>query len=446
MVYEVPKVRLFKVLLISLAVSFPLLLTANEVYYRVGKTPMELLDYIDKRLEGHPKLEWAVAPFLNFLRSSFDAPKLSQRMSEPFVVPLLQPLKAKSLPNLNLPPASPGVLRVGLGQQYLTIQDAAKEAKDGSIVEIVTGNYYGDVTVWNQKSLVIRSVGGRARIYADGKAAEGKAIFVFRDGNYLIDGIDFVGTKVPDKNGAGIRFMGGHLIIRDCLFYGNENGILGGNETSKLEIYNSEFAYSGHGDGYSHSLYVSGLSELIVKGNYFHHANRGHHIKSRAKRSIIAYNRITDEIGGRASYEVDLPNGGEAFVMFNLIEQSRTTENSTLISYGAEGLEWNINRLWMESNTLVNNNNFGGAFLRVVENTDDVSSFNNLLVGPGRIFSKAKNSKEQNIIADWSWFEMPQRYNFNLKRRVAAQEINITRPDGAPVQGHYIHPRVFVEN
>ncbi|MDZ7903761.1 MAG: hypothetical protein U5L01_15025 [Rheinheimera sp.] len=71
---------------------------------------------------------------------------------------------------------------------------------------------------------------------------------------------------------------------------------------------------------------------------------------------------------GRASYEIDLPNvPAGLFVGFNLIQQSATGENSTLISFGAEGLRWQQNELWLEKNTLVNDNPWGGTFLRVAK-------------------------------------------------------------------------------
>jgi hypothetical protein len=84
----------------------------------------------------------------------------------------------------------------------------------------------------------------------------------------------------------------------------------------------------------------------MVTGSYFHHADVGHLLKSRAARSHILYNRLTDETGGRASYELEFPNGGLAYVVGNVIEQAATTENETIISFGAEGYRPRNELIW----------------------------------------------------------------------------------------------------
>ena len=102
-----------------------------------------------------------------------------------------------------------------------------------------------------------------------------------------------------------------------------------------------------------------------MTGSYFHHAKVGHLLKSRAGRNLIFYNRLTDEIGGTASYELEFPNGGVAYVMGNLIQQSSTTENPNIISFGAEGFRSQSNLLYLVNNTLVDMRPQGGQFLRV---------------------------------------------------------------------------------
>ena len=59
------------------------------------------------------------------------------------------------------------------------------------------------------------------------------------------------------------------------------------------------------------TIYTWGpFAVLKVTGSYFHHAKSGHLLKSRAAKNLIFYNRLTDEIGGTASYELEFPNGG----------------------------------------------------------------------------------------------------------------------------------------
>lgn len=407
-------------------------------YLQIGRTPGELLDYADKRLQGHPNLEQLVAPLFSLIRQLTNQPAELDRLKLPFVIPTppLLVIDQQQLARLTAPDAN--VIRVGDGQAVLTIAEAARVAKDGDVVEIIAGNYYGDVALWLQRRLTIRAVGGRARIYANGKAAEGKAIWVFRNGDFTVENIEFIEAKVADRNGAGIRAEAGSLTVSNCLFFGNQNGILTTAELLSLDVQRSEFAYNGDGDGYSHAIYVGAIAQFRALGNYFHHANRGHLIKSRAEKSVIAYNRITDEIDGRASYEIDLPNGGDAVVAFNIVQQSSSGENSALISFGAEGLRWQSNQLWLEKNTLVNDNPWGGTMLRVASGVDKVTAVNNLILGLGGIQSAAKQTIVDNVDAQWSWFEMPQRFDYRLKMQIPLVEEAYARPTQVPAAGYYI--------
>jgi hypothetical protein len=55
-------------------------------------------------------------------------------------------------------------------------------------------------------------------------------------------------------------------------------------------------------------------------------------VKSRALDNHILYNRITDEDGG-SSYLIDLPSGGQALVMGNLLHKSGRSENQTAVAF-----------------------------------------------------------------------------------------------------------------
>ncbi len=390
-------------------------------YGQVGKTPGELMDYAERRLQGHNRLESVALPLLAQVRVTLNQPSSKTLRQVPFEVPPLPPLakdpnRADVATNLPAPLGFSGrVLRVGPLEDIRTIAKAAQLARNGDIVEIQAGEYRGDVALWQQKQLTIRTHGGRVRLIADGKSAEGKATWVFRNGDFHIDNIEFVGSHVADLNGAGIRFEGGALTITRCLFYGNDNGLLTTGKPDSLSISDSEFAYNGFGDGQSHNIYVGKVRDFKVTGSYFHHANVGHHIKSRAQHNFIAYNRITDESGGRASYEIDLPNGGIATVLGNIVQQGAEPQNSALISYGAERLAWPENRLYLASNTLVNDQSYGGTFVRTAPGTQRLISANNLLVGPGKWFDGPVAVETHNDQrATWADFEKAARYDYRL--------------------------------
>ena len=219
-------------------------------------------------------------------------------------------------------------LRVGASRPVKTIAQAARLARAGTTIEVDAGEYAADVAVWEHDHVRVRAVGGRVVLHAAGKAAEGKGIWVVRASGMVVEGFDFQGAAVPSRNGAGIRLESGSLRVRDCSFMHNEMGLLTNNDPATvLEVENSEFAYNQRPDGHNHNLYVGQIARLSVTGSYFHLARIGHLLKSRAALNQIFYNRLTDEAGGTASYELEFPNGGVAYVVGNLIQQNIETDN-----------------------------------------------------------------------------------------------------------------------
>ena len=129
----------------------------------------------------------------------------------------------------------------------------------------------------------LRAVGGRVLLSAAGASAEGKAIWVIRGNNVLVEGFDFRDARVSARNGAGIRFETGSLTIRDCSFTNNEMGLLTSNDGgAELVVEGSEFAHNGAEGRHNHNLYVGSIRKLTVSGSYFHHARIGHLLKTRA--------------------------------------------------------------------------------------------------------------------------------------------------------------------
>ena len=190
--------------------------------------------------------------------------------------------------------------------------------------------------------------------------------------------------------------------MRNCRFLHNEMGLLTNNDPATvLDIEDSEFAYNQRPDGHNHNLYVGQIARLSVTDSYFHHAHIGHLLKSRAAVSRIVNNRLIDGAGGTASYELEFPNGGMAYVAGNTIAQSMTTENPILISFGAEGYKWPYNEIDLENNTLVNPLPFGGVFLRVTPGADAIRAVNNRLAGHGTLEAAGPGEYRNNIYIDF---------------------------------------------
>ena len=202
--------------------------------------------------------------------------------------------------------------------------------------------------------------------------------------NVTIDSIEFRNAKVTSRNGAGIRAEhGGWLRVRNSGFFDNENGILTHNTAgTSLVIEGSEFARSLVAGGLGHNLYVGRIDSLTVTGSYFHEANVGHNLKTRARESVIENSYFMDGAAGRSSYLADFPNGGRVVLRGNLFHKGPLAENPSAIAYGAEGLAYTTNTLELTHNTVAITRS-GGAFLSIRTGTQSVVLKANLFAGTG---------------------------------------------------------------
>lgn len=275
------------------------------------------------------------------------------------------------------------IVRVGPSGDVATIAAAARVARDGDVVEVQAGVYRGDVAVWSQKRLTLRAVGGRAVLMAEGRAAEGKGIWVIRNGDFEIEGFDFVGARVAHRNGAGIRFERGRLVLRDSRFLNNQMGLLTGNDPgSEVMIEGCRFSGPLDGDHWYHNVYIGAIARFTMTASSSNAARRGHLVKSRARENVLRHNRLVDG-DGTASYELEFPDGGIADVFGNLIEQAPNSDNPVIVSFGAEGYRWPSNDLRMSHNTVVNRAADAAVFVRVAKGASGASLNDNVWVGEG---------------------------------------------------------------
>ena len=244
-------------------------------------------------------------------------------------------------------------LAVGPGKRYATIASAVAAAREGDVVEVQAGTYTNDfVTISRRISIV--GVGGMARLVATVAIPNGKGILVTR-ADATLSRLEFNGARVSDQNGAGIRYEGGNLTVQRCYFKNNENGILANPiTTGQIHISSSEFDTNGRGDGYTHGIYTGKIAQLTVLSSYFHNTKVGHHIKSRASRTVIDGNRIVDGTNGTASYNIDVPNGGTVLINDNDIVQGAASQNPALVHFGGESAPYAGSSLQVTNNTMQN--------------------------------------------------------------------------------------------
>jgi MYXO-CTERM domain-containing protein len=299
-------------------------------------------------------------------------------------------------------PALAATLQVGPGKTYAKPCAAfAAAAQNDTITIDAAGNYDGDVCAIAPAGLTIRGVNGRAHIDAAGQNAQGKGIWVVQGAGITIENIEFSGATVVDHNGAGIRAEGNGLTIRNCYFHDNQEGILGGSGEVLIEL--SEFGHNGNCDdpsGCAHNMYLSNsVTKFTLRYSYTHSAFEGHLVKSRAQANYIISNRITGE-DGTDSYEIDLPNAGTAYIIGNLIEQSSTTGNPTIVTYGEEGPSNAGKDLYVVNNTIVNDRS-SGTFVNVDGRvTTPAVVKNNIFLGTGTAVSQAGATVANNFTGD----------------------------------------------
>lgn len=332
----------------------------------------------------------------------------------------------------------PRTWRVGPDRALPTPSAAAAVARDGDTVLIDPGTYSGDVATWTQDDLTLRGDGGRVHLRADGQDAQGKAIWVVAGDRTTVDRIEFSGAAVADRNGAGIRQEGTRLTVTRSWFHHNETGILtGADPDSDVVITRSRFFRNGAGDGYSHNLYVGAVRSLTVTGSWFSGADTGHELKSRAARNTIVGNRISDG-DATASYSIDLPDGGHSLIAGNVIVQGPRSENSALVSYGAEGLTHSSHTLWVVNNTFVNRR-ASGTFVALASGSR-AHLRNNLLVGPGDLTDSASTDVRANHRVGVSGFVDPGAEDFRLLPGSPALDRGVPVPRRWRARWEYVAP------
>jgi hypothetical protein len=313
-------------------------------------------------------------------------------------------------------------LLVGPEGAPLSLQQALANARDGDTIELLPGEYTkGQHLLIENRRLTLRGVGKRPLIQGGGKTGERRALWTVRGGEVTIENIEFRGARASDTDGAGVRQEGGRLTLIGCAFYDNEHGVVASNEpAAELDIQRSLFGLAPKVEGGLHHLLSIGrIGKLSVTGSRFQQGFEGHMIKSRARESLIAYNFIHDGLRGGASYEVELPAGGLATLVGNVIGQGSDSQNRVMVAYGSEGRTWDVNKLHLAHNTFINYKSTPAWFLRVWKDRlpadTEVVAINNLLVGPGVFWLGAPGRFEGNRPATLGMLRDAETYAFELR-------------------------------
>ena len=256
------------------------------------------------------------------------------------------------------------VIEVGPTRALATPSAAAEIVRDGDVIRIDAGEYR-DCAIWRANDLTLEGVGGPARM--QGVTCANQAIWLILGSRITVRRIGFVGARALAGNGAGIKFMGTTLAVEDSEFRDNENGVLArGEGEGTIRIARSTFIGNGSClKNCAHGIYIGPVAKLTVADSLFRAQSIGHHIKSRALLTEIEGNRIEDGPEGTASYAIDLPNAGTAFILRNRIEKGPKADNfSAAIAIGAEGVTNPGSGVYIAGNNFRNDNPNLFSFVR----------------------------------------------------------------------------------
>jgi hypothetical protein len=251
------------------------------------------------------------------------------------------------------------------GTIYPTISDAINASVAGDTIDISAGTYSEDYPkIFHDLTIV--GTGGLAHLTPVGQPSNGEAALVQDTANLTLDHIEISGVTVPDGNGAGVRFESGTtLTLTDDWMHDNENGVLtsGVLAGATVDITNSEFSNNGNEAGNTHNIYIGEVAQLTVTGSYFHDAKGGHEVKSRAENNTITNSRLQDGTAD-TSYQLDLPNGGNAVLNGDVLEKGVNASNGAVIHYGGElSPVYASSSLTIENCTIIDSGGHGRLFL-----------------------------------------------------------------------------------
>jgi MYXO-CTERM domain-containing protein len=149
--------------------------------------------------------------------------------------------------------------------------------------------------------------------------------------NITIESIVFTGCHTASFNSAGIRYYETTkgLLIRDCLFKDNDDGLTGGSQDSDATVEFSEFDSNGNLNASqsspTHNIYIYG-GTFTLRYSYLHDPTQGQNFHIRATEALIESNWITH---GK-SYEGDLmPN--DDFTGAGPFSQSMIFRGNTIV-------------------------------------------------------------------------------------------------------------------
>jgi len=292
-------------------------------------------------------------------------------------------------------PVCPGAtLRVGPTQQFSSPCQAIAAAVAGDVIEIDPAETYRNPPCTIQTPLLtIRSSGSRRAVIQASvqngtlNPATATAVWLVRSAaqRLALEGLEFIDTRLRSFDGVAVRVEDGvSLVIRDCYFRNHDSALITGDSSGQDHLIEHS-TFELNGSSLSPGIDVGPAARLVFQGNYAVRASANHMLRSRAAQSFILYNRLSEETFGTGDLEVDLPDGGRAFLIGNIIQQDERSQDRGMVGFlrSAVPAPGSVQELYVINNTFVNLAKTGtfiqiGAAMR-----GNVFVRNNIFHGPG---------------------------------------------------------------
>jgi MYXO-CTERM domain-containing protein len=231
--------------------------------------------------------------------------------------------------------------------------------------------------------------------------------------NIQISGIVFQGCRTASNNSAGIRYYNGSIVlIKDCIFRNNDNGLTGGTQDSTATVEFSEFDSNGNlqASAPTHNIYVYG-GTFTLRYSYLHDPVQGQNFHVRAHDAVIEYNWFTRP----KSYSGDLMTNDDCqqgpctqnmLLRGNVIIQGMPQNTSQIIAVfndnGISGVTMNLRAIW--NTVVVSAQNAHFVHLSNADGTQMSAEVSNNVISGGANPILVENATKATVMGSNNWF------------------------------------------
>lgn len=270
---------------------------------------------------------------------------------------------------------APNTFRVD-GEVVITLDEALRRAKDGSLLEIGPGSYTAPMVIRVNGLRIV----GRGAVVFDGAVAEAKGSLVIKGNDTHVSNIECRNVSVADHNGACVRLEGQGLTLEHVYFHDSQQGLLTGSKPGDVQIRNSYFERLGH-RGRAHAIYQGGGTLSIERSYILGAKDQGHEVKSRAQRTTIR-NSVIASLVSNDSRLIDISNGGELAVFDSTLQQGPQSTNSDVIGFALESPKHANPRITIQRNLIILERNGPNQLLHNGEKGVVPEISDNIIVAP----------------------------------------------------------------